>query len=162
MNSTNGIVVTVARKGEIAHASPQRHTTLRHAAEALSRRNTDQAMIELFMEALSRLVDLCYEVDSGGFCNIDGPTGKVLIPLPWGRNGHARWAIRPQESNILREIMQGRQYAPGLFIYDRIRRNWNANLHDFPSRDAAVVYLTRYPIGITEYRSARTKRLGSV
>ncbi len=158
----NGIISTVVRKGDILQATPQRHTALRKAAESLSMRNLDQAQIELFMEALSRLVDLCYEVDNGGFCNIDAPTGKVLIPLPWGRNGHARWAIRAQESNILREIMQGRQYTPGLFIYDRVRRNWNVNLHDYPSRDAAIAYLTRYPIGIKEYRSCRAKRLGGV
>lgn len=160
MNNANGIIATVARKDGIAQAAPARHTALRTAAENLSRRNVDQAVIELMMEALQRLVDLAYEQDSGGFCNIDGPTGKVLIPLPWGRNGHQRWGLRPQEANVLREIVQGRQYAPGIFVYDRMRRAWFVNLHDFPSRDVAMGSLERYPLGIKEYRNARIKRLG--
>ena len=160
--NNNGIVVTVARKGEIAQAAPARHTTLRKAAESLSLRNIDQAVIELFMEALSRLVDLCFEEDSGGFCNIDSVTNRILIPLPWGRNGHSAWGIRPQEANILRKILVARQCQPGLFLYDTSRRCWTINLYDYSSREVAMRYLTRYPVGIGEYRAARLKVVGRV
>jgi hypothetical protein len=162
MNTPNGIIKIVQRKEGIGQSAPQRYMAVRKAAETLSRRNADQAVIELMMEALQRLVDLCFEEDIGGLCNIDVVTGKVLLPLPWGRNGHQRWGLRPHESNILREIMQGRQYQPGLFTYDKLRRCWRINLHDFPTYDLAMNYLTRYQIGIAEYRTARTKRLGNV
>jgi hypothetical protein len=158
----NGILHTLERKQGIIATTPQRHTALRAAAESLSRRNADAAICELFSEALSRLVALAYETDAGGPCNIDSVTARLLIPAPWGRAGHARWGIRPQEANILREIMQGRQYAPGLFVYDTSARCWRLNWHDYPTRNAAMRYLERYPLGIQELRQARAKRLGSV
>lgn len=159
---SNSIVRVAECKGDIAQAAPARHTTLRKAAESLSLRNIDQAVIELFMEALSRLVDLCFEEDSGGFCNIDSVTNRILIPLPWGRNGHNAWGIRPQEANVLRAIVGARQRQPGLFLYDTSRRCWRVNLYDYSSREVAMRYLTRYPVGIGEYRAARLKVVGRV
>ena len=161
-NTTHKVVRVVQRKGEIMQASPQRHTALRTAAEKLSRHNTDQAICELFGEALMRLVDLCYEEDAGGYCNIDSVTNRILIPLPWGRNGHSQWGIRMQESNILRRILVTRQRQPGLFLYDKARRCWRVNLYDFSTRDLAMGYLTRYPVGIGEYRAARLQVVGRV
>jgi hypothetical protein len=158
---TNGVVGTLERKPGIVATAPQRHTALRAAAENLSRRNADAAVIELMAEALSRLVALCYETDGGGLCNVDAPTGKVLIPLPWGRAGYARWGLRPSEATVLREIMLQRQYQPGLFVYHALGRAWHVNLHDYPSKGIAMAYLTKYPIGIAEYRACRAKRLGS-
>src|SRR4051794_14368232 len=88
MNS-GGIFQAHVRKEQIAAATPQRYTAIVRAAEALSRRNVDQAITELLNEALARLVRLCYErADDGALCNVDEATGRVLIPLPW-----ARWAI---------------------------------------------------------------------
>jgi hypothetical protein len=154
------IISTVARKEGIAQASPQRYVALRKASEVLSRRNTDQAVCELFGEALMRLVDLCYEEDAGGYCNIDQATNRILIPLPWGKSGHSQWGIRTQEANILRRILALRQRQPGLFLYDRTRRAWRVNLYDFPSRDVAMSYLTRSPVSIAEYRTCRLQVLG--
>jgi hypothetical protein len=161
MSYTNGIVHTLERKQGIGATVPQRHTGLRAAAEGLSRRNADAAVIELMSEALSRLVALAYETDGGGLCNVDAPTGKVLIALPWGRAGHQRWGLRPSEATVLREIMLQRQYAPGLFVYHALGRAWHVNRHDYPSTRVALAYLERYPLTIAEYRSCRAKRLGS-
>jgi hypothetical protein len=154
------IISTVSRKGSIAKVQPQRHTALRTAAEKLSRRNADQAICELFGEALMRLVDLCYEEDAGGYCNIDQVTNRILIPLPWGKSGHSQWGIRIQEANILRRILVLRQRQPGLFLYDTMRRAWRVNLYDFPSRDVAMSYLIRQPVSIAEYRTCRLQVLG--
>lgn len=154
----NNPIIIVQRKEGIAQAAPQRHTSLRKAAEALSLRNVDQAVCELFCEALMRLVDLAYEEDAGGFCNIDRVTCKVLIPLPWGRAGHKRWALRPQEAVLLREIMQRRQQLQGLFLYDGTRHSWHLNLKAYATRDDANAYLTRYPVAISELRRARIQR----
>jgi hypothetical protein len=161
-DTINKVVQVVQRKGDVMQAQPQRHTALRTAAEKLSRCNTDQAICELFGEALMRLVDLCFEEDAGGFCNIDSVTNRILIPLPWGRNGHSHWGIRMQESTILRRLLVTRQRQPGLFLYDSSRRCWRINLYDFSTRDLAMAYLTRYPVGIAEYRAARLKVLDEV
>jgi hypothetical protein len=159
--NSNGIIRTVTRKEGIAQAAPARHTALRAAAENLSRRNVDQSICELMNEALARLVLLAYEEDSGGFCNVDGATGKLLIPLPFGRLGHAKWGLRPIEAVILRQVLFDWQYpGPTLFFYDKSRRSWFVNLHDFEHRQAAQRWLTRHQIDVATYRAARVKRVG--
>ena len=165
MNNTNGIVVTVARKGEVGQAAPARHTTLRNAAEALSRRNFDGATVELFMEAMQRLTLLAYEVDADGYCNVDGVTGRLLIPAPFGRLGYKRWGLRRIESTLLREMIQQRQIghngrSPGLWLYDRTQRTWRLNLYDFNTLADGQRYWQRWPLTVAEYRQARSARLG--
>lgn len=164
MNSHNGIITIVTRKEAIAQAAPARHTALRKAAEDLSRRNVDAAIVELFMEAMQRLTLLAYEQDGHGYCNIDPVTGKLLIPAPWGRAGYRRWGITPSESVVLREMVQRRQMgrdgrAPGLWLYDASRRSWRLNLFDFDTLRDGQAYWQRWPLTVVEYRQARTARL---
>jgi hypothetical protein len=103
---------------------------------------------------------LAYEQDAGGLCNVDGATGRLLIPLPWGRNGYARWGLRPQEANILRQILFDWQYSgPSLLLYDRARRAWYVNLYDFDHSDVAKGWLAKHQVSIGVYRSARAKRI---
>jgi hypothetical protein len=164
MNSTR-IVSTVQRKEGIAQASPQRHTTIQRAAEALSRRNADAAVVELFMEAMQRLVLLAYERDADGYCNIDEVTHRLLIPAPFGKLGHKRWGITGSESIVLREMVQTRQAPrgdrpPGLWQYDRARRCWRLNLFDFDTLADGQKYWQRWPLSVSEYRQARSRRVG--
>ncbi len=166
MNSNNGIIKLVERKGDIAQSAPQRHTTLRRAADVLSLRNVDQAIAELFGEAVQRLTLLAYEQDANGYCNIDPITGKLLIPAPWGRAGHKRWGITPSESVVLREMILQRQIgrkgrSPGLWRYDQSQRTWRLNLYDFDTLANAQQYWERWPLTVAEYRDARAKRLGT-
>jgi hypothetical protein len=154
------IEATLERKAQLSTAEPQRHTTLRAAAESLSLRNVDGAVCELMNEALARLVVLVYEQDAGGLCNVDGDTGRVLIPLPFGRNGYAKWGLRPQEANILREVLFVWEHdVPALLHYDRMRRSWFVNLRDYANIHLAKKWLTKHQIGINDYRIARAKRV---
>lgn len=150
---TNSIIRAVARKEIVAQASPQPRTTLQRAAETLSRRNVDNATIELLNEALARVTLLCYERDEGGvLCNVDGATGKVVIPLPWGRGGYKRWGISVTEADAMRAIMFARQRnGVALFSFDRSRRAWYLNLRDYP----ALPRLSEWTISLAEYREAR-------
>lgn len=162
MDMTNGIALTMERKATIAQAKPGRFGTLRKAAQTLSRRNADQAIAELMNEAIARLVELAYETDAGGLCNVDRATGRLLIPLPWGRNGHARWGLRPQEANILREILFAWQFdGVPLLFYDRARRAWFVNLTDYANRALAGDWLGKHQVTIAVYRVARAKRVGN-
>jgi hypothetical protein len=120
----------------------------------------DTACCELFNEALARLVQLCYEQDAGGFCNIDGATGRILIPLPWGRNGQGKWGLRPQEANILRQVLfDWEQDSQTLLRYDRTRKSWFVNLPEYSNYHLAKRWLAVHQITIAVYRDARTKRL---
>lgn len=155
----------LARKGQVMQAAPQRHMSLRRAAEALSRRNADQAVVELMMEALQRLTLLAYEQDAYGYCNIDPVTHRLLIPAPFGRAGHKRWGITGTEAVILREMMQQRQAQtedrpPGLWLYDRTRRCWLLNLFDYDTLADGQHYWQRWALTVPEYRAARAQRLG--
>lgn len=153
----NNILQTFTRKDAIAQTSPQRHTSIQRAAEALSRRNVDQATTELLNEALARLVLLTYERDdTGSFCNVDGATGKMMIPLPWGKAGYAKWGLSPSEADTMRRIMFIRQRVGlPLFFFDRNRRSWFVNLADYPDGAVVLAQLKEWEIGVGEYREAR-------
>ncbi len=156
----SGLTSTMERKQALSVAQPERYRGLRAAADNLSLRNVDQATCELMNEALARLVQLCYEQDAGGYCNIDGATGRILIPLPNGRNGRAKWGLRPQEANILRQVLfDWEQCAPSLLRYDRTRKSWFVNLHDFANYHLAKRWLAVHQITIGVYRDAREKLL---
>ncbi len=156
----NGLTVTMNRKAELSNAAPERYRGLRAVAESISLANVDGACCELFNEALARLVQLCYEQDAGGYCNLDSATGRILIPLPWGSNGASRWGLRPQEANILRQVLFDWQHdAPSLLNYDRTRKSWFINLFDFGNYHLAKRWLAVHQITIAVYRDARAKRL---
>ena len=158
---SNGIVRTLARKEPVVKAAPERHTGLRGVAENLSRRVYDQATVELLTEALHRLVALAYEADAAGFVNVDGVTGRLLIPAPMGKAGHKQWGLYPSERKTLGIILRGRQAAGnGLFLYDRGRRAWCVNLAQYPTRRAALAYLKHRPIELEEYRVAHNQAAG--
>ncbi len=148
------------RKTELSNATPERYRGLRAVAESISLANVDGAICELMNEALARLVALAYEQDAGGLANIDNVTGKILIPLPWGRNGASRWGLRPQEANILRQVLfDWEQCPPTLLRYDRTRKSWFINLFDFGNYHLAKRWLTQHQVTIGVYRDARAKRL---
>ena len=163
--ANGNILATLARKDSVGSVQPPRYAALRQAAENLSRRNADAAIVELFSEAVQRLTLLAYESDTDGYCNIDGVTGRLLIPAPWGRNGHRRWGLTRSESVVLREMIQQRQperddRPPGLWLYDRDRKNWRINLYDFDTLADGQRYWQRWPLSVGEYRHARGRRVG--
>ena len=160
MAASNGILHALERKAAISSAQPERYSALRQAADHLSRQNVDTAICEVLNEALARLVLLAYQTDAGGLCNVDGATGRFLIALPFGRNGAAQWGIRPQEANILRQILFDWQtQPPALLMYERSRRAWFVNLTEFGSAGIAKAWLRSHQISCGLYRSARAKRL---
>jgi len=157
---TFDIVQTLKRKGPIVQASPQRHSALRGVAQNLSLRLVHSATIELLTEALHKLVVLCYEQDSVGYFNVDGVTGRILIPVPHGRAGRPLWGLYPSEGITLGIILRERQ-ATGvaLFLYDRSRRAWLLNLRDFHNKRTALAYLKACPISVEEFRLAYAKAM---
>lgn len=154
------IVRIVARKGEIMNKQPARHMPVRAAAEALSRRNVAQAKAEVLSEALWAFVQMAYEVDdTGALCNVDGATGRLLVPAPMGRVGHRRWGLRYTESEVLRAILMGWQRGKGeapLLTYDQAARGWHLNIFDYAAWQVALGWLRRHPITAGLWRSAYT------
>ena len=159
MVNTNGIIAALERKAEISTAQPERFTSLRQAAERLSLHNVDAAIVEVLNEALGRLLLLAYTTDTGGLCNVDAMTGRLLVPAPMGRNGQAKWGIRPSEANVLRQILFDwhDEERSCLFCYDRSRRAWYVDLANFPSAGLAKGWLRAHQISVGIYRAARAK-----
>ncbi len=153
----NEITRVTQRKAAIAQAAPERHTAVRRAAEALSRRTIDQATVELLNEALARLCVLCYERDEDGrLCNIDPATGRVLVPLPWGKMGYAKWGLTATEGDAMRRIMLARQRdGLPLFHFDRSRRAWFVNLDDYGDGGQVLGQMREWEITVGEYRAVR-------
>lgn len=152
---------TMNRKAEISNAAPGRFAGLRAAADALSLRNVDQAICELMNEAFAKLVDLVYEEVDGAPVNVDAATGRVLIPVPWGRNGAPRWGVRVSEADAMRRLMlswtraeSGSGVAP-LFAYDRSRRCWFLSRRFYPTLADARRWLARHQVTVAILRQVR-------
>jgi hypothetical protein len=163
MANSNGILHQLERKAQITTTTPERYTAIRQAAESLSRRNVDQAVVELFSEAMQRLTLLAYEQDADGYCNVDPVTWRLLIPAPWGRSGHRRWGITRTEAELLRAMLFARQAQtpdrpPGLWLYDRTLRSWRLNVWDYDTLADGQRYWQRWPLSVAEYRQARGRR----
>jgi hypothetical protein len=144
------------RKQQIVTAKPERHSVVRRAAEDLSRRTVDLVPIELLTEALHGITTLCYERDElGHLVNVDGRTGKLLVPAPWGRLGHTKWGVTPSEANVLRAILFARQGDAALFNYHRGTRSWMVNRAAYRTLDQALEHWRLWPITVAELRQAR-------
>ena len=149
------------RKSEVQEARPPRFAAVERATDELSARVVDAATVELLMEAALGATALAFERDDfGQLLNVDGRTGRVLYPLPWGRMGHKRWGITPAESNQLRKMMQDRQAAAALWLYDRTRRAWYINRQAARTWDQAAAYWESAPITVGELRRARAALVG--
>jgi hypothetical protein len=158
------------RKTEIAQAGATvgagRFAVVQRATVELSSRVVDLATVELMSEAVMGATALAYERNehSGLLVNVDPSTGRALYPLPWGRAGHTKWGIRPGECAELRVIMQARQDAAALWLYDKSRRSWFVNRGVYRGFDDAMHYWTAQPLTVAELRRARAhlvaRRLG--
>jgi hypothetical protein len=165
MANGNNILATLERKTAISTATPERFTAIGRAADNLSRRTVDAAIVELMSEAMQRLTLLAYERDDAGYVNIDPVTWRLLIPAPHGRAGHRKWGLTRAESDVLRDMLRERQAQtdsrpPGLWLYDRTRKQWRVNLFDYDALSDGQAYWQRWPLSIQEYRLMRSRRLG--
>jgi len=143
----NGIAATTLQAGR------QR---LGNVAATLSRRGRLKASAELCNEAVGVAICLCYEADTfDGPANVDGATGRILIPLPWGESGHRKYGLRSTEAASLRRYMFDLQdhAAAGapVFTYDPVSRSWYLNFRD-RSSTSAMEYWERWGLNEAAYR----------
>lgn len=137
-------------------------------AQELTRKGAMAASAELLNECVNKLIDLCYQTDAAGLCNVDQRAGGVLlIPSPWGRS-YAKWGLRRTEGDVLALALSKLQSAAAhepLFVYDPVTRRWAINLDDYPSKQAALSYWTKYQLDAAAYRllltAVQEKRTGN-
>lgn len=148
----SGLVPGLIRRFEsITETMAGAHAPLRRAAEEVSERALWAARVELSMQALTAACSALLEVDEGGRpVNVDGATGRILAPMPWGRKGGGKWGLRSSEQRVLTLLLRWRAERPdALFVYER--RQWY--VQDF-NRRRAEAYLRGHAIKVSEYRLA--------
>lgn len=150
---------TVKRKPTVAGAvaSVNRYVDQRigQAAESLSLGAIAAARIALVNQAMTDLSTLLYEVDgSGQPVNVDGVTGRILVPKPWGAGGWKYWQLKQWEGRTLRKLLDRRMRAGervALFLYSGELNDWYLNKrYDTPAKYAA--YWQQQPITPAEWR----------
>lgn len=150
MNGTQ-VIALVDRLHAPTAAVSRPQGKLRRAAGALSRRTVHQARAELCMQRLHLAAAMLYEVDDAGeLVNVDADTGRILIPLPWGRAGRSPWGLTGNEGDTLRYIVR----AWALFWYDASGRTWCVDLGRYPTAEAAHDYIERHAITVSTWRQA--------
>jgi len=125
---------------------------MRKAASDISRRTVHRARAELAMRALHLCLGMLYERDDAGeLLNVDGETGRILCPLPWGRAGRSAWGLTGGEADALRRIVG---VWKTLFWYDSGSRSWCLDLVKFPAEPAAHEFVEARAISVSEWRAA--------
>ncbi len=124
-------------------------------AAHLSRNGAMAASAELCNGRVNVLIELVYEEDGTGPCNRDPETGRLLVPVPWGRK-RTIYRLRATEADILRRHMLtlAQQSRPvPLFLYDPATRCWYLNQWDYPDYQRAVLYWEVCSLSAVGYRN---------
>ena len=127
------------------------------AAEDLSRAGYMQAQIGVAEGALVSFINTLYATDADQRpANYDAETGRILIPLPWGSSGWKHWGLRKTEAAHLRRVLMGRAMmkkpAP-LFCHDQETMQWFLNYEDYPTTDAALMWVQKFGPQLGEWRT---------
>lgn len=154
MNYVATIPAELQRTEAVYGVQPERHTPLRSVAQKLSRRGAMVAKVELANNALLAFVEVLFDVDDDQvYSNID-PTGRIMIPAPWGRAGGRHWGLRNTEQRAFSWLMRRRsqiEESP-LFVFDAEFRQWFVGAGY--NRRSALAYLRAFPVTLTEWRAA--------
>jgi hypothetical protein len=106
----------------------------RRDVTALTRQARFVALAAHLQARLSDVVIACYErTQCGEWWNVDGVTGRILIPLPWASYSHKQWGLYRSECDILRACVYNlRNRHSGPFFFDRTSTRWHLDLVRYP------------------------------
>ena len=161
MNAVEKIVEFQQRKAAVRSRSIRRqmHQRLQSRADELTLLGLIRASAELVNEAVSRLIELIYQIDDDtqAPANVDPETSIILIPTPWSSHNYRIWGLRSTEATILRrylfdlEALAARGLAdPPLFQFEPIARRWIVN-RDYRTLADALAYWHRHEMRPREY-----------
>lgn len=130
----------------------------------MSQKGAHKAAADRCNLAALKLIELCYEEDETGRCNVDA--AGVLnqrIAVPWSKHNYQRYALQRTEADVLKlhvNRLQESTVNPLWIYYGEIRR-WGVNLIDYPDLAAAVGYWRRAGLRAKHYQLlAQTVRNG--
>lgn len=120
----------------------------------MSQRGAHKAAADRCNLAMMRLIELAYEIDETGRCNVD-VTGLVNqgIAMPWSSRHYTRYGLQRTEGMVLGlhiNRLQDARVVPLLIYYADMKR-WGVNLTDYPDLGAAVGYWRRAQLSAKHY-----------
>lgn len=140
-----GIIETTLRAGRRRAAN---------IAAYLSRKGVMMGTAELCNEVIFKLIELAYETDDIGLCNVDPYTGVFeRFPMPWGKQ-YRLYGLQRTEAAVLAlhvARLQDDARLPPLWTYEPISRRWAVNIIDYPDRDVALAYWARVQLDANSY-----------
>lgn len=120
----------------------------------MSQRGAHKAAADRCNLAIMKLIDLCYEEDETGRCNVD--VAGVLnqrIAAPWSKHNYQRYALQRTEADVLKlHVDRLQETARPLWIYYGESRRWGVNLIDYPDLAAAISYWRRAGLRAKHYQ----------
>lgn len=157
--STNGIVRHhVERLPAItgaALASGRRRA--QDTAVKMSQKGAMKAAADRCNAAFGRLVELAYQVDDCGLCNVDQHTGVFnrRISMPWSTRNYMRFALMRTEADVLAVHVKALHdlAVPPLFTFDDGTRRWALNFFDYPSMGDAHKYAKQVELSAKDYQT---------
>lgn len=91
--------------------------------------------------------------------NVDGHTGRILIPTPWGNSkGAKQWNLYPLEAECLRYIMlehSSQLDKPSPYRFSTDSRWWCLDMENFPSLELAMFWIRDKSINLTQWASTK-------
>lgn len=169
MSTSNGILKHhIERLPAITEAVLQRGR--RRAADtavSMSQRGAMKAAADRCNAAINRLIELAYQTDDCGLCNVDAQTGVFnrRFSMPWSTRNYGRYGLLRTEADVL-AIHINRLHDVGvpLFTFDDGTRRWALNFFDYPSMADAQRYAKSVELSARDYQvisqKVRNKRGG--
>jgi hypothetical protein len=151
LEKTTARILEVA-KGEVSVQARQRMSV---EAEQITRAGATKAHIAIIEAAIRNAIAMLYEPDTDGHpANYEPGTGRILIPVPWGSAGWAKWGLRDWEAKCLRAVWKRRLKKQMPMLFDFNGRQWFLRDDLYPTLDDAARWLQSNPIEFGEWFGA--------
>lgn len=159
MSTSNGILKHhVERLPSItgaALASGRRRA--QDTAVKMSQKGAMKAAADRCNAAFGRLVELAYQTDDCGLCNVDQHTGVFnrKFSMPWSTRNYMRFALMRTEADVLAVHVKALHdlAVPPLFTYDAPTKRWGVNLWDYPTVGDAQRYAKQVELSARDYQT---------
>ena len=126
-------------------------------AVKMSQRGAMKAAADRCNAAMMRLIELAYQTDDCGLCNVDPHTGVFgpKMSMPWSSRNYQRWALMRTEADVLAIHVKGLHdlAVPPLLTYDAPSKRWGVNLWDYPDVASAQRYAKNVELTAKDYQT---------
>lgn len=107
--------------------------------------------VEKINNSMTLLIQLTYDVDETGLCNIDS-LGHLRGIAPWSTRNYGRYGLLRTEANVLAvHIRRLSCENDALYTWVESQRKWHVNLDIYPTKDAALEYWDKRQLTVDDF-----------